>query len=292
MFDHKDQAGLAQAVLNCLALFKLDPARDEEAPAHVLALINAAEAEPKIITLLDQLLPREMDAPRWLNWLQGGPAPTVPHLERPVDDSTKSPSGGYLAQLKKVERAEQLVDTLKARLAEAEQGAATARSELKDFDTNLRAAVFFAVFDRMQKIIERAAALGPAFTLARITSGYLQADVGFEATLSDEQRAALHKHRAERGFKTTQLADILDRHCGEQQFEVSVFNALYKAVIDGDEAVRDELKLRAVDHRPLSKLARRPRRRSEAQRSSVHPDAQLHDAADVLNGLAEVFDHD
>lgn len=293
MLQPKDQAGLAQAVAACLALFKLDPERDEQAPAHVLALVNAAEAEQKILLLLDHLLPRHVDAPRWLGWLQGGPAPTsAARLEPPAHDDTKSATGAYQSLLKRIERAAQDITHLKERLAQAEQVEADARAELAAVDENMRATIFFSLFDLMQKIVERASAMGPAFTLARIASGYLQADLDFESKLSDEQRDWIMKHRTERGPMATRVADILDRHTGDEQFEIKVFNTLFAAVVDADKAVEEELKRRAIDQQPLSALAKRPRRRTEAQRGSVHPDAPLHDAPDVLEGLAEAFDHD
>jgi hypothetical protein len=292
MSEHKDPAGLAQAVATCLSLLRLDPDRDDAAPDHVLALINAAAAEPQVLALLDHMLPRQIDPQLWISWLQGGPAPTAPRLERPTETGAKSPTGAYLSQVKKVEKADQDVANLKARLAEAEEIAAAARKEVNTYDEHMRAAVLFAVFDLMAKVVGRATAMGPTFTLARIVSGYLRVDVPFEAKLSEKQRAWVVKHRAERGAMATRMADILDRHTGDPEFEMKVFTALFKAVTEADKAVEDELKRRAIDLQPRSDLAKRPRRRSDEQRNAVHPDAPLHDAADVLNGLAEVFDHD
>jgi hypothetical protein len=68
---------------------------------------------------------------------------------------------------------------------------------------------------------------------------------------------------------------------------VKIFNALHAAVREADDEVQKELKLRNMDQLPLSERAKRPRRRTEDIREAVRAEAPMHDAPDVLDGLAE-----
>lgn len=280
--QRKDEPA-ARAIAASLAVFQFEVERDPASAERLLALASGLRATDEARKLIEDLVPRHVDVGQWLHWLEGGPAPIDPfELREPGVSERKSASGRFQAARTKRDAARRDVERREAALVAAKAVFAEAEDELDRVDGELRASVAFSLLKQMNRYAAGAFSMGPAWSLMRIVSGYLQNDAAFEATLTAEQQRFVERDRHGRAVVSTELLDLLDRYSGDGELDFRLFRALVIAAREHDQRMTNISKDTSV---PASSRAKRPRRRTEEQKASVHPHAIVSDRGEVLNAI-------
>ena len=157
--------------------------------------------------------------------------------------------------------------------AQAHAIATSARVEVENTLADLDANEATVLADAFLKAIEQrllpAAALGPAFSMMRILSGYYQTDTAWEATLPQDQVELVRLRREERPKRSAEMMVILDALAGDPYFELVMFRDLYNLLAKQSQAAKERGTLRT----------------GSAYRSQLNPAAKRNDMADVVSGI-------
>lgn len=135
------------------------------------------------------ILPSVIDADGILQWLEGGTLPPTPvRLADPDKGRPKGARGAQQAARRRHDAALAEVAAARAKLDAANAAEAASREELKEAESHLRMVTFGKVYNTSGEQFAAAGELGPAWTILRAISGYLQIDVAWENSLSIERR--------------------------------------------------------------------------------------------------------
>lgn len=213
------------------------------------------------IDILSDLLPTGADPTDWMQWLKGGGSPRE-KLRAPQFDASSKPSSRKISEAaahtervsSSVADARDRLAAAKQRVAEAEQALVEAEEAEERAENLAKGAALWAYLREVHQIANPAFSMGPAWSIMRIVSGYLQTDAEWEARLTPEERAHLEKHRRDRAEQSKEMLQILDAMSGHPAFELLVFEGLYKLV----KGFADEATERAAEARrsgsPLAKI--------------------------------------
>lgn len=249
--------------------------RSPRTPGRLSSIASQSDRHDLAIAVLSDLIPEKPDESAWTEWLEGGGSPRR-RLQAAKYDDSKAPSSRKIqTALGARERAHQRTDEARETLKRAQAAVADAEDALRLAertesieDAHAKGAALWAYLREIHEGAAGAFAMGPAWTLMRVVSGYLQNDVAWEASLSDEERRHLQDHRKSRAERSKEMLEWLDGFSGYARLEVDLFDGLY-----------DYLKERAAE------LPNRSKRKVEEARSTVGAGACTTDAAEVLKGL-------
>jgi hypothetical protein len=282
----KPDRHVTEALARILTMVAEDREEDENILPRIRSLLDRENMDDLVGTIVLQLVPARVDANQWLAWLQGGAAPTS-RIELRDPDARLKPGarGREDSARRRHDEAVAEVARLEALLQAAREELEARQAALAEAETHLRTTVVFALLREISKQVAGAFALGPAWTLMRVVSGYIQADPSFECNLDDNAAELLKRRRVDRPEDSTKMLDLLDRYVGDQALELRLHRAILQTLTTHHEAAQNEQQRRNVDHRPLSRAARQLRRTTEAQKASVRSDCKLSDRHEVLAGI-------
>jgi len=252
----------------------------------VAKLFESAERMPRIVELIDAILPAEVDAEQWWSWLEGGPPP-APRLQLKDPDSGRKPAarGAWLSVVHRREVAEAKADRLRDDLKLADDALKQLREEEAVVQSRLRTVVMYRVLQQIGDQTAGLFALGPAWTLMRVVSGFIQSDPAFEGTLDEAGLKRLSLRKLDRHEDTATILELLDRYCGDERLEMNLHRVILKALKEHHEPIQAEIDARAEGGKKLSLAAKQPRRTSAARQSTVRPGAAISDREEVLDGM-------
>lgn len=287
--------GKRDSLLRLLADSLLQLQRDvQQTPAtaeRLAQLVTSGDRERLVQELLAELVPAHVDHAQWQEWFEGG-APPVRGLDagRPTmelqDDTgrVRSARGAYLAAESERDQLRQRVENARAKLANLEAEFSAAEAKVQEAEGWLRTGVVWLLMREISRQTAGVFAMGPAWSLMRIVSGYIQSDPSFENDPGlDPDQLARRKERRPR--ETLEILRALDEFSGDERFELNVHNAIYSAAIK-HRKLMDEQRAEAVAQgRPVPSAKRFHRRTSEEQKRSVHPASKIDDAARVSDGF-------
>ncbi len=249
--------------------------RSFKTQARLSAIARQGDRHDLAIAVLSDLIPDRPDEAGWNEWLEGGTSPRRRLQAAKYDDSGAASSRVISAAVGARERAHQRSDEAREALQKARAAVAEAEEDVRRAerlesieDTHAKGAALWAYLREIHEGAAGAFAMGPAWTLMRVVSGYLQNDLAWEATLSEEERKRLVEHRATRAARSKEMLHWLDGFAGDARLEVDLFDALY-----------DYLK----DH--AGSIPNRSRRTLEEVKATVGAHASTADAAQVLRGM-------
>lgn len=276
------RAAMAELLTSLVMLEDENPVEIE----RVARLFEKKERGAFLAKYIRVILPASFDTEAFEAMLDGRLTAPLPDARGNAQQSRKPGArGAYSALQKQVGRAAIETGELRDKLALAEAREAALRDELEVADKHLRATVVLRLLDQFSKTLIGPFMLGPAWTLVRSISGYLQTDHAYEEALDAPARERYEQHRAGRTETAAEIIKYLDRYCGDAAFEVTLHEAILAAGRERDKGVKRELEMRNYNDTPLSKHAKVPGRTNDERRVSVRPGARLSDRSDVLNGI-------
>lgn len=157
--------------------------------------------------------------------------------------------------------------------ARAHATATTAREEIQKGLAELDANEATVMADAFLKAVEQrllpAAALGPAFSMMRILSGYYQKNIEWEASLSPDHQELVRNRHETRPKHSAEMMGILDALAGDPLFELEMFRDLYSLLAKQSAAAKKRGTFRT----------------GSAYRSRLNPAAKSDDIGDVVCGI-------
>lgn len=263
--------------------------RDNPRAIEIIAqLYDDSGARESFARKMLSILPPVVDADGIRQWLEGGALPPSPvRLADPDKGRPKGARGSEQAARKRHNADLAQVAAAKAKLDIACAAEAASREALMEAESHLRMVTFGKLYNLSGEQFAIAAYLGPVWTVLRAISGYLQVDVAWENSLSIERREALANHRRDRKESQTDMLDLLDRYCGDEELEIELYNAIIGVLRRVHSEVEQEHEQARYGGGKLSERAKRIRRTREQWRTSVHPLGKLADRQAVLEGLQD-----
>ncbi|MBN2973500.1 hypothetical protein ACFSC3_12980 [Sphingomonas floccifaciens] len=282
----KVSAEVANALSRLMAELILTAKENPLAIERIAKLADAPARDTRLLCGMLEILPDEIDAGQWLDWIEGGAAPVAgkPMVD-PSRGQKKSARGAWQSAVRLRATAAQDVATARENLAIAEARHALCEQAVKEADAHLRAAVCYRLLIDESRIMAGMFAMGPAFTLLRAISAYQRRDPVFEATLDEHGRAWIEEQIAKREDTARTIMEQLDFFAGDVKVEMKLHRAIQKVLAEAYADVEAErAEARAVG-KPLSPLGKRTFRNHEQRRTSVRRTGLRNDYSAVLGGF-------
>lgn len=282
----KQPPEVAQALGKVLAELVLLGKEDPLTIERVAELVDGGERDAWLMARALEILPAEIDARQWLDWIEGGRAPaSADRLTDPERGQKKSARGAWQSAVDRRDLAAQQVTIAREKLAEAEANFEECELAVRHADAHLRAAVCYRLRIDEAKLLAGAFAMGPAFTLLRAISTYQRRDAAFEAALDEHGCAWIDEHIANRRDTARTIMELLDFLAGDAGVEIKLHHAIHKVLTEAYAAVEAERTEAKRDGTPLSLRAKRTMRNHDQRRTSVRREGLRNDYAAVLDGL-------
>ena len=285
LFDINNPA-IRSPMAALLARLEVMRQKDPASPESILRLFDQDVRDDFLARGLLSILPSEISIDGMEALLDG--SRTVPDLmarRDPEKGARPGARGRYLGLHARQQALEADIARQRERLEALVATHAAGQHELEDADRRLRAVAWGHIEAAIADMTVGSFDMGPAYTILRACSRYLQIDLAWEKSLDERQRADLAAHRECRKDRAGHLMDRLDLLCGDVALEIAIFDAVL-AIVDVRYAeIETEIARRNDTTRPLSRTAKRARRRYDQRRASVHKDAPVADRREVLEGL-------
>lgn len=276
------EAHIIEMMGDLVALARVNPRAIET----IARLYDDDETRERFARKMLSILPAIIDADGMLQWLEGGVLPPAAvRLADPDKGRSKGARGAEQAARKRHNAAVAERTAAQAKLETAITAETDSAEALRRAESHLRLVTFGRFYNALGEQLAMAAYLGPVWTILRSISGHLQTDVAWENSLTIERREAIAAHRRERRESRTEMLDLLDRYCGDEELEIKLYIAIISVLRRFHREVEQELERGKYGGGKLSERAKRPRRTHEQWRTSVHPQGKLADRHAVLEGL-------
>lgn len=260
-----------------------------EDPCGIARLADLFEHDPcdrAVSRLLTDLIPAEVDAAQWLDWLEAGSGPPTAYpLPRVATKGPTSARGSHVSAVRQRDEAKRKQEIAQAALVAAEADLTAAEELVKETDAHLRQVIAGRLDAEWTRKAAGLFAMGPAWILMRSVSAYIGIAPGVLDALDPAQREQAEALIANSKPDSVEMLDLLDFHAGDTLLELRLRWAILSALRKHHEPVKRELAERGATGTPLSRAAKRRRRKAEERDASVRPDAPLSDRHDVLRGL-------
>lgn len=290
MIDKQMAPEVAHAFAQLFATLATDASYAPAEVERIAPYFERATRDSHLLQLLCDLVPNSVDAGQWLEWLEGGPPPADCSVQNPDAGRKPAARGAWHSAREKRRGAQRRVEQIQEQLAAAQEELAAAKLREAETDHHLRVTVVAMILRTINRTVSSVFAMGPAWTLMRAASGYLQSDPGFEAGLDDTNLERVASRRQSRPQESMELMDLLDRYCGDERLELNLHRAILTTLRDHHAPAAKELADRNVEAKPLSPAARRPRRDMHQQATAVRRGAPIADRHEVLNALLQMPD--
>lgn len=221
--DTPDSEGIA-LLLAMIAERALDRGGKLTGPSASLNLLRSSEDREKLLRdFVIALQPAEVNPVLWEHWLQGGPSP----FERGTKLETPAPVNMGISRA--VERQDKAVQRARSTLTKANRAAEAAQAKVAEAEKALQLAeakdaafLEYLVSEHLMSVIQPIQVMGPAWTVMRSLSGYVEPEVLKQELFG--VREAKHQEmetfiRAERLSSSQELLTALDQWCGDVNFE-------------------------------------------------------------------------
>jgi hypothetical protein len=282
----KVSAEVANALSRLMAELILTAKENPLAIERIAELADAPARDTRLLGGMLEILPDEIDAGQWLDWIEGGAAPVAGKpLVDPSRGQKKSARGAWQSAVRLRDTAAQDVATARENLALAEARHALCEQAVKEADAHLRAAVCYRLLIDESRIMAGVFAMGPAFTLLRAVSAYQRRDPVFEATLDEHGRAWIEDHIDKREDTAQTIMEQLDFFAGDAKVEIKLHRAIHKVLTEAYADVEAELAEAKAAGKPLGPLGKRTFRNHEQRRTSVRREGLRNDYSAVLGGF-------
>lgn len=274
--------GLSKVMAELVLLGKEDPLAAE----RIAELADGSPRADRLMAAMLQILPAEIDARAWLDWLEGGTfADGATKLIDPDKGRQKSARGAWQSAVDVRDRLARDVAICRTKLAETEQLLARAEQAVKAADAQLRAVVCYRFVIDASKLLGRLFAMGPMFSVGRAISVYQRRDSAFEDALDAYGRDWIDAHLADREDTARRISELLDFFAGDAAVEIKLHHAIYKVLTDAKASIDAEIAEAKRTGARLSKTAKRTIRNYEQRRTSVRREGLRNDYRAVLSGL-------
>lgn len=209
----------------------------EDAPSvlrRVMQLTSEVGRGDLAIDLLYAMTPDIADPDLWIDWIEGGRSPLA-RLKAPQFDDRKENSGRKITDARSaVERARETTADARSRLDQARAEAAAADEALRAAEDAEKRALdvargltAWAYLNEVSNLASTVFAMGPAWSMMRIVSGYLREDPEWEKTLSETNLKNLIRWKSTRAERSREMLLILHNLSGQARAEAVLFEEFY-----------------------------------------------------------------
>lgn len=286
MDSGKMRPEVAAAMTRTMAELALLGKEEPLAAERIADLADGSPRAERLMAAMLDILPAEIDARAWLDWIEGGTfADGATSLSDPDRGRQKSARGAWQSAIDIRDRLARDVAICRQKLADAEQLLEQTEHGVKAADAQLRAVVCYRFAIDAAKLLGRVFAMGPLFTVGRAISVYQRRDAAFEDALDATGRAWLDEHLANREDTARRIQELLDLFAGDAAVEIKLHHAMHKVLTDAWASVEAEIAEAKRTGARLSATARRTIRNHEQRRTSVRREGLRHDYREVLAGL-------
>ena len=267
--SQEGQPGLAELLRHLGELSLRGDGTATPSAESAMGFRTLAAREAMLSDLVAGMCPPGINPQFWLQWMKGGEEPyEAPNLRRP---RTSDKNIG-----RAVDRSNRRVDLGVERVEKARTALALAERDLEATRAFDAALVQWAVSDHLASVMAPMFAMGPAWVIMRVLSGYVGvAEMTEETALasSAKQTAEIEgRVRADRKASSRTALDVLDLWAGDVGFERDLRLAVMGVV--------ERYEKREAD----AERAGRRRRSRAMMATQAHPDTTLSNEA-VLDGF-------
>ena len=224
-----------------------------------------ADREAYLRDMVLEFRPREHDPELWLRWLAGGADPFS-------KKTIAKPAFGQQNSGRELTRTSKRIEAKKHKVEAARAALKAAEAELKRDIEYEAAIVTWAIMNTITSLVSPIFAMGPAWTLMRVVSAYIdpeEMDDALELETDPKIRAEMAKQFGEkRAAVSRQIHDALDLWSGDWKFENELRKAIV-AVIKRYEPRADEARARGNKVRSKHEMERSVRPETAMPRRGV-----------------------
>lgn len=221
--------------------------------------------------LLLEVTPKDVDVGLWTKWLSGGVTPFKHKLAKPAS--------GHERPIQTLERSGSRAAKLEAKIAKLKAQLEDEERQLKFERASVAAVLQYYVTDQLVEIMSPTVAMGPAWTILRALSGYVNDEIVASLPPLPIKVDPVEYYRSRRMAESEKIMSALDHFAGHIEFEQALRSAIAQVVTEF-EPRRPEVKKRGGKARPLEEL-----------RAGPDPFATA-DAQDILAALPSARDYD